>query len=145
MLLEQLNKDSLDARKSKDTLKANLLVTLISEAKMIGKNAGNREPNEQEVTDVIKKFLKGINDTISILEKESRDCSKEKMEKEILDSYLPKQMSEADLEKAVNEIVETLPEKSLKMMGKVMAALKEKYPNQYDGKIASSVVKNILS
>ena len=144
MILEKLSKDSLEARKSKDTLRANLLVTVISDAKMVGKNAGNREPNEQEVTDVIKKFLKGINDTLVILEKEGRDSSKETLEKEILESYLPNQMTEAELEKAVNAIADSLPEKSAKMMGKVMAALKEQYPNQYDGKMASSVVKKVL-
>ena len=75
MILEKLSQDNLHARKDKDTERASLLATVISEAKLIGKNAGNREPGENEVTDVLKKFLKGINETIGILEKNGKDTT----------------------------------------------------------------------
>lgn len=144
-MLEQLKKESFTARKEKDTVKANLLITLISEAEMIGKNDGNRAPTEGEIMAVIKKFLKGLDESIAALKKGDRDTSKEEQEKAILESYLPSQMSEEELTGAANEIIATLPEKSPKMMGNVMGQLKEKYPNQYDGKMASGVVKKLLS
>ena len=144
-MLDQLKKDSFAARKEKDTVKANLLITLISEAEMIGKNDGNRAPTEDEVTAVIKKFLKGIDESMAALQKGGRDISKEEEEKKILESYLPSQMPEAELEKAILDIIATLPEKSPKMMGNVMAQLKDKHPNQYDGKMAAGLVKKLLS
>ena len=144
-MLDQLKKDSFTARKEKESVKANLLITVIAEAEMIGKNDGNRAPTEDEVTAVLKKFLKGLDESISALQKIGRDTSKEEEEKKIIEAYLPSQMSEEDLEKAIGEIVATLPEKSPKMMGNVMGRLKEKYPNRYDGKIASSLVKKLLS
>jgi len=144
-MFQQMQKDNMEARKSRDTVTANLLTTVISEAKMVGKNAGNREPTEEEVTAVVKKFLKGINESITFLEKDNRDADKEKTEKKILESYLPEPLSEEDLKKAIEEIISTLSEKSPKMMGQVMAALKEKYPNQFDGKVASGLAKTLLS
>ncbi|MES0490870.1 MAG: GatB/YqeY domain-containing protein [Leptospirales bacterium] len=144
-MFEKMQKDNMEARKSRDTVTANLLTTVISEAKMVGKDAGNREPSEDEVSAIVKKFLKGINESITLLEKDNRDTEKEKVEKKILTSYLPEPLSEEDLKKAIEEIISTLPEKSPKMMGQVMAALKEKYPNQFDGKVASGLAKNLLS
>lgn len=143
-MLEQLKKDSFAARKEKDSVKANLLSTVIAEAAMIGKNDGNREPTPDETLAVIKKFVKGLNETIENLEKIGRDCAKDKEEKAILESYMPSQLSEQELEQVIGEIVDGLPEKSPKMMGAVMAKLKEGYANRFDGKAASGVVKRLL-
>jgi len=143
-MFNQLKKDYLEARKAKDSVKMNLLSTMIGEAQNIGKNAGNREPNNDEVLGVVKKFLKAVDESIAMLEKAGRDNSKEKEEKRILESYQPKQMDEAQLKAAVEAIVAALPDKSVKMMGHVMNSLKEKYPNQFDGKLASAIVKQAL-
>ena len=54
-------------------------------------------------------------------------------------------MSETELETVVDGIVATLPEKSMKMMGKVMGELKAKHNGLFDGKMASNIVKKCLS
>lgn len=144
MILENLSQDSLKARKEKDTEKASLLATVISEAKLVGKNAGNRDPTDNEVSDILKKFLKGINETLEILTKNGKDTTATLKEKEILEFYLPKQLSETELAQIIQDIITLLPEKSPKMMGQVMASLKERYPNQYDGKLASQIAKDQL-
>jgi len=133
------------ARKERNTLKSNLLGTVISEAKMIGKNDHNREPTEEEVINVIKKFLKGINETITALQSGNRDTSKEITEKEILESFLPQQLSENDLKEKITSIINELENRSPQQMGKVMALLKERFPNQFDGKMASNLTKSLLS
>ena len=56
-LLAKLKADSLQARKDGNKVAANLLVTLVSEATMVGKNAGNRDSTDEEVQRVVKKFL----------------------------------------------------------------------------------------
>jgi hypothetical protein len=144
-LLLQLRKDSLNARKEKKSIEATLLSTLIAETVMVGKNDGNRDVTEDEVLAVIKKFLKGIDESIVTLDKGGRDTAKEKEEKAILEAYMPSQLSEADLEKAIVEIVSGLTDKTPKAMGQVMAALKEQYPNQFDGKIASQLTRKVLA
>jgi len=143
-MLEKMLKQNMAARKERDTLTSNLLTTVISEAKMIGKNDGNREPTDAEVMAVIKKFLKGINESIVAMEKDNRDSSNYKSEKEILESYLPKQLSEGELKEVILKMVSELPEKSPAMMGKLMGQLKQNYENQFDGKVASKLVKEAL-
>lgn len=145
MLLNTLRKDMMTAKKDRDAVKANLLSTLVAEAVMVGKNDGNRETTESEVITMIKKFVKNADETISIARSMGKEPAKEIAEKAILETYLPKQMSESEIENAVAAIIETLPEKNVKMMGKVMAALKEKFEGAYDGKLASEIIKKKLS
>ncbi|MDH4199810.1 MAG: GatB/YqeY domain-containing protein [Spirochaetia bacterium] len=143
-MYNKLKKENLEARKAKNTVKSNLLGTVIGEAQTIGKNAGNRDPNDEEVMGVVKKFIKSLDEAAAALEKAGRDFSKEKEERSILEAYLPAQLNEEQLKKTVAEIVQTLSDKSPRMMGQVMSILKEKYPNQFDGKMASAVVKQAL-
>ncbi len=142
--MQQVRKEYLEARKAKDTLKVNLLSTLIGEVEMVAKNDGNREVNEKDLLAGVKKFLKGINESIAAREKAGGDTADLVREKEILESYMPAQLSEADLEKIIGEIVAGLPEKSIKMMGKVMGELNQKHGGAFDGKLASNLVKKAL-
>ena len=144
-MLEQMKKDNLNARKEKDTTTSNLLSVLIAEIEKGAKDDGNREVNNKDILAALKKFSKGAKESITALEKAGRDTSQIKQEIEILERYLPKQMSEAELRKAIATMVEGLPEKSPKMMGKIMGELKAKYEGSYDGKMASQIAKELLS
>ena len=66
-LIERIKEDNLAARKNRDQVRATLLTTLFSEAVSVGKNAGNRETTDAETLAVIKKFIKGIDDTLSAM------------------------------------------------------------------------------
>lgn len=144
-MFEQMKKDNLNARKEKDTTTSNLLSVLIAEIEKGAKDDGNREVNNKDTLAALKKFSKGAKESITALEKAGRDTSQVKQEIEILERYLPKQMSETELRKAIATIVEVLPEKSPKMMGKIMGELKAKYEGSYDGKMASQIAKELLS
>jgi len=144
-MIAELKKAMMKAKMEHDTLKSNLLSTLIAEAVMIGKNDGNRETTEQEVLNIIRKFVKGLNENIKILEEMGKETATALKEKEILESFLPKQLSSEEVENAVIEIVSTLPERSVKMMGAVMAELKKRHEGLFDGKSASEIVRKILS
>ncbi|MBP5435665.1 GatB/YqeY domain-containing protein [bacterium] len=143
-MINDLKKMMMKAKLERDTLKGNLLSTLIAEAVMVGKNDGNRETTEAETLNVIKKFLKNVNENIKLLDEIGKDKSDALREKEILESLLPKQLSEEELYAKIVEIVATLPDKSPRQMGVVMAALKKDFDGQYDGKAASSLVKKAL-
>jgi uncharacterized protein YqeY len=149
MLIEQIKKDFMEARKeavkTKDNTKSAFLSILVSEIEKIGKDNGNRQTTDEEAMKVVRKFIKNAEETISVGEKSGKDVSTSKQEVAILNSYLPKQMTEDQLKLAIIEIVNSLSDKNPKMMGKVMGELKAKYDGQYDNKLASQLVKSSLN
>jgi uncharacterized protein YqeY len=145
-LIKQIQTDQLTARKCRDTIRANLLTTLLGEASMIGKNDGNRESTDLEVTQVIKKFSKNAQETLTIAESNSDPRAEYiKAELLILDDYLPKQMTEQELRSIIQNAIDLLPEKSPKQMGVVMKDLTSSYGGTYDGQLASKLVKELLN
>ena len=101
MLLAELRKMMMKAKLEKDTVKGNLLSTLVAEAVMVGKNDGNRETTDAETVAMIKKFLKNVNETLTLMEEVGKDKTQVLREKEILESLLPKQLDEAELAKII--------------------------------------------
>lgn len=145
-MMEMLRAKQLEARKNRNEIETNLLTTLVAEAASKGKAAGNRESTDEEVVATIKKFLNGVNETLDAL-KFSSDCRVKValIEKDILESFLPKQLSEDELQIAISGIVNALPEKNAKAMGKVMAELKVNFAGLYDGSMASKIAKELLA
>ncbi|MFN3604761.1 MAG: GatB/YqeY domain-containing protein [Leptonema sp. (in: bacteria)] len=140
MLLEKLKKESLQSRKEKNEIKSNLLSTILSQVKLIAIDDGHREPKDQDVIQVVKKFLKNIEENIQLgqqgkLTKEALEQALK--EKEILLEYLPKQLSEEELKEIIRN-------SGAKNIGEAMKFLKENYSEQYDGKLASKIAKEIL-
>lgn len=139
-LFEQIKVDQLVARKSNNKLAASLLTTLIGEASAIGKNNGNRDVTDAEVVALVKKFVKGMDETLSYLGNNNDEATKMVLrEKKILDAYLPNQMDEAALTQAILDIMVL----SGANVGKIMGALKAKFAGQYDGKMASEIIKDL--
>ena len=139
MLLEKIKADQLTARKNKEALKATLLTTLFSEAQMKDKNAGH-ETTDEETTQVIQKFLKGINESISYLEKggiNPEALTTVRAEKEILEAYLPKMASEDEIKAEVA----ALKASGAANIGAIMKGLKDKFGSTLDGKLASQLAK----
>lgn len=139
-LLETIKKDQFEARKAKEALKASLLTTLYSEAAMKGKNAG-RETTDEETTQVIQKFLKGVNETIGYLEKGGGDNAEAlatvKAEKSILENYLPEMTNEAELCVEIAFLKAT----GATSIGAIMKGLKDKFGARLDSKLASQLAK----
>lgn len=140
-LLNTIKNDQLQARKDKSAEAASLLTTLYAEASMVGKNNG-RETTDAEVVAVIKKFLKNNTEFLSNINDTHKEYEKLINEKHILEKYLPKQLSEMEMK----EIVVNFKNNSDNVnVGVVMKHMKENYDGQYDGKILSSIVKDVLS
>ena len=72
-------------------------------------------------------------------------AEKEKKELEILRTYLPAQMADADVEKAVTEAISSTGASSIQEMGKVMAAISAKLKGKADMGLVSTLVKDKLS
>ncbi len=134
-LLAKLKADALTARKARDTARATALTTQIGELETASKNLGH-EVTDAEVIAAIKKTLKNINETIAVAPSAALT-----LEKELFESYLPKQLDEAELRSVVGAIIVT----GAKTMGDVMKTLKAQHDGQYDGKLASVVIKDLLA
>jgi len=138
-LITKIKQDQLQHRKNKNAEAATLLTTLIGEAEMIGKNAGNRAPSDEEVQAVIKKFIKNNTETIQHANRGAQLV----LENQVLETYLPTQLTEEALKAAVAGYL--LTEGAQRNMGAIMGWLKSNYGGNYDGKVASAVVKAALS
>lgn len=140
-LFEKIKADQLAARKAHNGLASSLLTTLVGEAAAIGKNNGNRDVTDAEVVALVKKFVKGMDETLGFLGNRNAEATNVVLaEKEILSKYLPLQMTEGQLRTAIEEIILTQGVN----MGKIMAALKTRYDGMYDGKMASTIIKELI-
>lgn len=138
MLINQIKQDQINARKAREKTRATILTTLIGEADMIGKNAGNRAPDDAEVLACIRKFIKGMEEV-----KKFEHVETTEEEQRILEEYLPQEMADCDLQDVIHGIVMERGY-GLKDMGKVMTDLRTNYTGLYDGKKAAGFVKMIL-
>lgn len=142
-LLQQIKDASLDARKAKLSL-APFLVTLYSEAAMVGKTKRNGESTDEEVIGVLKKFKAGAETMIEY--SSSQDVKDQsQLEIEAIELFLPKMLSEDELTGVINGYIVSTPGVSKASMGLLMSKLKNDYPELYDGSSASKLVKEALN
>ncbi len=101
---------------------------------------------DSAIMDLFAKMVKQRQDSIAAFEQGGRAelAQAEREEMEIIQSYMPKQMSEAEAKDAIAGIITAVGATSVKDMGKVMAELKTKYSGQIDMGKAGGVVKAIL-
>lgn len=146
-LLQTIKTAQLEARKSRNSVKARVLTTLIGEAEMVGKNDGNRESTDAEVMAVIKKFVKNLDETIRVAG-DYRDGDRVDAawaEKTVLQAFLPKQFSEDELRSVMQELIAQNGLSGPKAMGVLMKELKAGYEGLYDGASASKLAKELLA
>jgi hypothetical protein len=147
MLEEQISKDYIEAMKAKDKDRAGALSFLRAQLKNVIINNRLDKLSDQDVITVIKKQVKQRQDSIEQFEKGGRAdlVAKEKAELSILQSYLPKEMSNDQLQSFVKEAIKESGASSLKDMGNVMKVLMPKVAGQADNKRVSDAVKAALS
>lgn len=145
-LMVAIKTHQLSARKSTDLepatkkMKVAVLTTLIGEAEAIGKSDGNRPTTDSEVMALIKKFIKNLNETLS----HRPDDVQALYEKELLQEYLPKQLTQDELFNVIEDIIMRESLVGPRSMGAVMKCLKEEFDGQFDAKLASQLSKDLL-
>lgn len=99
------------------------------------------------VTDVLQKMIKQRRESIEMYEKGGRTelAAVERAELDVIEGFLPAQMDEAEAKAAIQALVAELGATSPKDMGRVMAALKERFAGKMDMSKASGLVKAALS
>lgn len=110
------------------------------------KGASENLSSEKEIQ-VLTKLAKQRKESIEIFEKENRiDLSaKEKEELEVIESYLPKQMTADEVIEFLKPIIEQVGAKSAADMGKVMGVASKQLAGKADGKMISELVKQLLA
>lgn len=101
---------------------------------------------DEEVIDAISSEAKKRKEAILEFEKGKREdlVEKEKKELEILQKYLPEQLSEEEIQKLAKEAIEKAGAKSSNDIGKIMAELMPKIKGKADGNLVSKIVKDLL-
>jgi len=131
--------------KEKNEIKKNVVQMVRAAILQIEKDNGiTLEDNK--IIEIIAKEVKKRKDSLADFEKGGRQDIVEKVneEIEILTQYLPAQLSKEEIENIVKEIIEEVGATSIKDMGKVMKAAKEKIGASAEGKVINEVVKEML-
>lgn len=140
-LKDQLTEDMKTAMKARDTAKLGVIRFLRSEIKNYEIDHG--EQDDAGVLKIIARQVKQMKDAMTEYQKGGRqDLVDEETEKvTILESYLPEQMSDQDLQKVVQEVISAVEDKN---MGSVIKAVREKVGDQADGSRIAATVKELL-
>ena len=148
-LSERIQSDMVDAMKRKETLKVSVL--RMTKAALKNKEIELRRPvSPDEENQVLQTLVKQRTESIEMFEKGGRAdlAGKETLERDILRSYLPEAVSEAEVERVVVEVVKDLGASSAKDIGAVMkeALVRLKGTGKtVDGKAVNAVVRAKLS
>ena len=150
-LREKINKQFNTGLKSQNkTLVSTLRLVLaaIKERDIANRTSGKKEEvKDQEIIKVLQKMKKQRQDAADLYKKGERSelLAAEEAEIKIIDTFLPKQMSEEETKKICKEIIVSTGASSIKDMGKIMGSLKQKYSNSIDFSKANIIVKGLLS
>ena len=150
-LREKINEQFNVALKSKDkTLVSTfrLILTAIKERDIANRTGEKKEAvKDSEIVKVLRKMKKQRQESADLYKKGGRQelLETEKSEIKIIDTFLPKQLSEEETKKICKQVIESLGASSIKDMGKIMSSLKHKYSDTIDFSKVNVIVKGLLS
>ena len=145
-MLDTIIKDLTTAMKEQDKFKLSVL-RMLKSALQMEKISKKHDLSDEEVITVIKKQVKTRKDSMEEYKKYNKEEEVQNLTKEIeiLNEYLPAEMSDEDINKALDAIFEELKPESIKDMGRVMKEVTAKYGSSVDMSKASKIVKEKLS
>ena len=150
-LREKINEQFNAALKSKNkTLVSTLRLILaaIKERDIANRTVEKKEViKDPEIIKVLRKMKKQRQDSVNLYKKGERQelLEAEEAEIKIIDTFLPKQLSEEETKKICREVIEKLGASSIKDMGKIMGSLKQKYSDSTDFSKVNLIVKGLLN
>ena len=151
MSLKKQIEDKLnEALKAKDkntypTLR--LIVSAIKDAEIAGRSKGQKEIKDPDITGILKKMIKQRNESCEVYKKAQRTelLDNETKEINVINTFLPKQLSEEETKKICEEAIKSVGASSMKDMGKVMGVLKSKHADTLDFSKVSGIIKGLLN
>ncbi len=149
-LKKQIEDKLNEALKAKDkntypTLR--LIVSAIKDAEIAGRAKGQKEIKDSDIIGILKKMIKQRNESCDVYKKAGRTELLENETKEInvINVFLPKQLSEEQTKKICEEVIKSVGASSMKDMGKVMGELKSKHADTLDFSKVSGIIKGLLN
>ena len=125
-----------------------LILAAIKDRDIANRTGGKKEEiKDPEIIKVLRKMKKQRQESADLYKKGGRQelLESEEAEIKIIDTFLPKQLSEEETKKICKEIVESLGASSIKDMGKIMGEIKQKYSDSIDFSKVNIIVKGLLS
>ncbi|MFC2492101.1 MAG: GatB/YqeY domain-containing protein [Campylobacter curvus] len=143
---EQILADIKEAMKSKNEFVRDTLRTINAALKQVEVDE-RIEMTDEVVLPLLQKEIKKRQDSVELYLKGGREdlANKERSEIDIIVKYLPKQLSDNELEEKIKQIIASVGASSIKELGAVMKAAKEQIGASADAKRISEVVKRLLS
>ena len=141
-------KDAMKSRNERATGTLRLIQAALKDRDIAARGRGKMDGiDEAEILSMLQGMIKQRRESIEAFEKGARPelAKQEQEEIAIIEGFLPRQMSAAESEKAVKDLIAELGAASIKDMGRTMAALKERYSGRMDLSKASALVKQALT
>ncbi len=143
----KINEDLKTAMKAKAEARLRTIRSIKASIMNLKTSGANVEIKEDDEIKLLQKMVKQRKDSLSIFEQQGREelAKVEREEIEIIESYLPKQLSEAEIEAIVQEAIATTGASSVKDMGKVMGIASKQVAGRAEGAVISGIVKRLLA
>ena len=144
-LLDTINNDLKAAMLSKDVVTRDTLRMLISDIKRFEIDE-RIEADDAKISNLINKNVKQRRDSIEQFKNGNRDdlVATEEEQLNVILKYLPKQLSEQEIQELIQEGIVSVSAKNMQDMGKLMGHLKPKFEGKADMSIVSKLVKELL-
>jgi uncharacterized protein YqeY len=144
----QINEDIKTAMRAKDTLALEALRAVKSAILLALTEGGAKDVlSEDEEIKILQRLIKQRKDSAAIYSQQGREdlAQPEIDQAAIIEKYLPKQLSEAEVEAVVAEVLKANGLSGMAAMGQVMGIVSKQLAGQADGKTISNVVKKLLA
>ena len=147
-LKDKINQDLKSAMKEKDSIKLESLRAIKSAIILLEtKDSSSNELNESDEIKILQRLVKQRKESAQIFESQRRNdlAETEIIQSEFISKYLPKQLSEKEVEDIVLRIIEETHSSGMKDMGKVMGMATKELSGKADGKTISELVRKNLN
>ena len=133
--------------KAKDSIRLEALRAIKTSLLLVKTEDRNQEVSESKEVLILQKLVKQRKDSAVIFRNQNRiDLAEpEEAQAKVISEFLPKQLSELEIEKIVIESINKISAQGIKDMGKVMGVLSTKLAGKADGKTISNIVRQKLS
>ena len=147
-LFDQVSKDIMSAMKAKEKVRLDALRNIkkyFIEAKTAPGN--NDELPDAEALKILAKLAKQSHESAALFKEKGREelAEEELAQAEVIESYLPKALTEEEIAAQVKDIIAQLGATSMKDMGKVMGTASKQMAGRADGKMISDIVRKLLA
>ncbi|MDQ7081507.1 MAG: GatB/YqeY domain-containing protein [Paracoccaceae bacterium] len=147
---DRINASLKEAMKAKDALRLStlrLINAAIKDQDIALRGEGiDTGVTDEQILSILAKMIKQRQESASTYEQAGRLelAEKERAEIKVIEEFLPRQLSEDEVEKAIAEAMKEVGAESIRDMGRIMAALKAKYAGRMDfGKVGSAVKERL--